>query len=288
LAATDGTNEAWETHALEWPELDDDGQINWDLIWLYRRKTGVPQPRPHFTGDIFRDVSVIGEDAPATVVILQHPCALLDKHNELRTCLLAAKLADYKEIRPQEWQGNYDVMPLVVHDSDPLHHQAVAFDDLVLARSSELALSKRIACMEIEGVALLLQRWTNVNTRVVVPRWRFERVIEAQFAEADGMESWCTHRQKARVKTVEAMKEAVSWLDEKNEDTGKARRELFKDPQYRKNLVRRMGLVAKELSNRDLAEKASAKVEEQARPEAESATGTGETEVNESLNPRVE
>jgi len=34
----------------------------------------------------------------------------------------------------------------------------------------------------------------------VVPSWRFEQVIDAQFAEADGMESWCTQRQQARVK----------------------------------------------------------------------------------------
>jgi hypothetical protein len=271
LATNEGDNKAWAYHDLEPPELDEDSRINWDLIWLHRRNNGVQQPRPHFTGDVFADVPVIGEDALATVVVLQHPCALLDKNNELRSALLAAKLIDYKEVLPQEWRGNYDVMPLVVHDSDPLKHQAAALDQLALVRSSDLDLAKRVACMEIDGVARLLQRWMNANTRVVVPCWRLVQVIEAQFAEAEGMESWCTQRQQARVKPAEAMKEATNWLDERNEDTGKPRRELLKDPHYRKNIVRRMYNVAKKMSDRDNAERVRIKAEEQARREAEAA-----------------
>jgi hypothetical protein len=192
---------------------------------------------------------------------------------------LTAKLIDYKEIQPREWRGNYDVMPLVVYDSDPLRHQAVALDQLVLARSSDLLLGKRIACMEIEAVALLLQRWTNVNTRVVVPSWRFVEVIEAQYAEADGMEAWCVQRQRASVKPAEAMKEATHWLDSKSEDTGEARRELLKDARYRKHIIRRMNNTAKELSDRDLAEKARIRAERQAQCEADDAAEVRENNV---------
>jgi hypothetical protein len=271
LPTNEGGDNAWAHHSLEAPDLGEDGQINWELIWLYRRKKGVPQPRPIFTGDVFADVSIIGEDEPTTVVVLQHPCALLDKNNELRAILLTAKLVDYEEVSPKEWAGNYDVMPLVVHDSDPLKHQAVALDQLALVRSSDLGLEKRVACMEIEGVSRLLQRWTNVNTRVVVPCWRFAQVINAQFAEAEGMESWCAQRQQARVRLPDATKEATNWLGERNEDTGKPRRELLKDPRYRKNIVRRMYEVAKDMSDRDNAERARIKTEEKARREAEAA-----------------
>jgi len=147
-------------------------------------------------------------------------------------------------------------MPVVVHESEPLKHQAVALDQLALVQAADLDVKKRVACMEIDGITRLLQRWTNVNTRVVVPSWRFERVIEAQFAEADGMESWCVQRQQARVKPSQAMKEATEWLDERNEDTGKPRRDLFKDPNYRKGLVRRMHEVASKSSLRDKDERA--------------------------------
>lgn len=226
-------DEAWDHHALEAPELDESGQVNWELMWLHRRKQGVQQPRPVFTGDVFENVAVIGEDAPVSVMILQHPCSLLDKNNELREVLLTARLVEHPEVAPSGWGGNYDIMPIVVHESDPLKHEAVALDQLALVRSADLALRNRVACMEIDGITRLLQRWTNVNTRVVVPSWRFEQVIDAQFAEAEGMESWCTQRQQARVKPPQAMKEATDWLDERNQDTGRPRRDLFKDPNNR-------------------------------------------------------
>ncbi len=249
-------DEAWAHHALEAPEVDESGQINWELMWLYRRKQGVQQPRPIFTGDVFENIAVISEVDPVSVMILQHPCALLGNNNKLREVLLTARLVDHPEVTPNGWSGNYDVMPVVVHESEPLKHQAVALDQLALVQAADLDVKKRVACMEIDGITRLLQRWTNVNTRVVVPSWRFERVIEAQFAEADGMESWCVQRQQARVKPSQAMKEATEWLDERNEDTGKPRRDLFKDPNYRKGLVRRMHEVASKSSLRDKDERA--------------------------------
>ena len=263
--------ETWAHHSLEAPEVDDNGQINWELMWLYRRKQGVQQPRPIFSGDVFENVAVIGEDDPVSVIILQHPCALLDKDNELREVLLKARLVDHPEVTPRGWGGNYDIMPIVVHESDPLKHQAVALDQLALVRSADLDLQKRVACMEIDGITRLLQRWTNVNTRVVVPSWRFKGVIDAQFAEAEGTESWCTQRQQARVKPPQAMKEATEWLDERNEDTGKPRRDLLKDANYRKGLVRRMYEIANEMTQRDNEERVRLKAKGSALAAADAA-----------------
>lgn len=267
-----GDDTAWDRHALEAPELDGSGGIAWDSIWLYRRRGGVQQPRPIFTGDVFENVEVIGDDEGASVVILQHPCALLDKKNEPREILLAARLIDYLEVTPRDWGGNYDVMPIVVLESAPLKHQAIALDQLVLVRSANLSLGKRVACMEVDGITLLLQRWTNVNTRVVVPRWRFGQVIDAQFAEAEGMESWCAQRQRARIKPPQALKEATDWLDGRSEDTGRPRRDLLKDPAYRKGVIRRMYEVASSKTQLELDEKARLK-------EERATQGSGEVET---------
>lgn len=242
----------WLHHTLEPPLLDEHGHVDWGLMWLYRRRKGVAQLRPIFTGDVFKGITPIGETEPATLIILQHPCALMNKDNELREVLLAAKIVDHPDVSVSQWGRNYDRMPVVVLDSKPPLHQAVAFDELALVRTSDLELSRRIACMEIEGIAVLLQRWTNVNTRVVVPRWRFEQVIEPQRAEVEGIEYWCTERGRSGMPMEEAIREATTWLDEKNEDTGKPRRLLLKDQVYAKNLLRRMENVARALADADI------------------------------------
>lgn len=261
MATNADDDHKWLHHTLEPPKLDDHGSIDWALLWLYRRKRGVLEPRPIFTGDVFADVTVIGEDEPVTFVILQHPCALFDRNNELREVLLSARLVDFQEVSVSGWAGNYDYMPLVVSDTNPPKHQAVALNELVLVRSSELDLKKRVACMEIEGIARLLQRWTNVNTRVVVPGWRFEQVVDAQFAEAEGMETWCAERAPAGIAQVEAAKEATAWLDEKLAETGKPRRLILQDPSSRKTMIRLMLNTAKTMTQEDLAEQARLEAE---------------------------
>jgi hypothetical protein len=245
--AEDNT-EDWSRHTLESPSLGHDGEIDWDIIWLYRRKNGVLEPRPVFTGDVFRGVHAIGDDpeTQSDIVILQHPCALRTDGNDLRPVLVAARLVDYSNMPVSSWAGNYDVMPLVVFKADPPKPQAASFDQLVLVKSSELVFKKRVACMTMAGIALLLQRWTNMNTRVVVPTWRFTQVTALQVAEADGIEDWCQERQRARVKPEQSAREATKWLDDKNEDTGVQRRMLLRDPVTRKGIIRRMGMVARE------------------------------------------
>lgn len=276
MAINPSDEHPWLNHALEAP-THPDGVIDWDMVWLHRRKQGVQQPRPVFCGDVFEDVTIAGEELPVTVVILQHPCALMDANNEVRAVLLAARVVDHPKVSISDWTRKFDIMPLVVHDSDPLQHRAIAFDQLVLVPSANLPLKKRVACMEIEGVSRLLQRWTNVNTRVIVPCWRFEQVVDAQFAEADGMEAWCTQRLQAGVKQPEGMKEATAWLDERLLETGKPRRLLLKDPTNRKSMVRLMHNVAKEMTERDQVEKARVKAEREAAPAAEAARAEAST-----------
>ena len=254
MATNEDDDHKWLHHTLEPPKLGDDGSIDWALLWLYRRRRGVLEPRPIFTGDIFANVMIVGEIEPVTLAVMQHPCALFDSNNDLRETLLGAKLVDFPEVSVSGWAGNYDYMPLVVRDAKPPKHQAIAFNELVLVRSSELHLKKRVACMEIEGIARLLQRWMNVNTRVVVPGWRFEQVVNAQFAEAEGIESWCTERAPAGIAQADSAKEATAWLDEKLAETGKPRRMILQDPSSRKSMIRLMLTTARGLTERDLAD----------------------------------
>ena len=83
------------------------------------------------------------------------------------------------------------------------------------------------------------------------------------------MEAWCTQRLQAGVKQPEGMKEATAWLDDKLPETGKPRRLLLKDPSHRKPMVRLMRNSAKEMTERDQAEKAQIKAELEAAQAAE-------------------
>jgi hypothetical protein len=276
--ATNERDDQWPQRELEVPELDEGGQIDWSLFWLYRSKNGVRQPRPIFTGDVFVNVPTISDGGTSIVAVVQHPCSLFNRNNELRDVLLTARLVDYQELTPSQWVGHYDVMPVVIQQRE---HKAIVFPELELVRSTDLELKKRVACMEIQAIALLLQRWTNFNTRVVVPRWRFEQVIEAQFLEADGMESWCSERRRAGVTLQDAMKEATGFLDEKSDDTGKPRRELLKQPEYRKYIVRRMKTLSKQMSDDEISERQRRKTE---AVEREIATATSPGAASEALN----
>jgi hypothetical protein len=235
----------WLHHTLETPVLDGDGNIDWELMWLYRRRRGVTQLRPIFTGDVFKGIIPIGETEQATLIVLQHPCALSNERNELRDVLLAAKIVDHPEVAVSQWVGNYDLMPLVVLDSKPPQHQAIAFNELALVRTADLELHRRIACMEIEGIAVLLQRWTNVNTRVVVPRWRFEQVIEPQRAEAEGIENWWTERNRAGVPMAVALSEAAAFLDAKSAAHQVGPRSSSRTGQPGCDRLRRAGMTAR-------------------------------------------
>ena len=244
----------WLHHTLETPKLGSDGHIDWNLAWLYRRKRGVRELRPVFTGDVYYEITPIGEEGPATVVILQHPCALQNADNELRDILLAAKVVDHAEVPVSQWTGNYDIMPLVISQAKPPSYQAIDFNQLALVRTADLRHHKRGACMEIEAIAVLLQRWVNVSSRVIVPRWRFEQIIEPVRRETEGIENWCTERIRAGVRMPDAIREATQWLDVLNEDTGVPRRESFKTHSPGRYLVQRMQKVAKEMSEHQIAE----------------------------------
>jgi hypothetical protein len=125
------------------------------------------------------------------------------------------------------------------------------FDDLYLATPEQLKLPKRIACMQVIGIALLMQRFGYHNSRLAVPTRRFRTAFGAQYAEADGIEDYCKKRSQGRVKRPIAEKEAVAWLNADSEDTGLPRRELLEVPKNRKKMVRRMAEVAEQRNQQE-------------------------------------
>lgn len=80
---------------------------------LYRaRGDEVVAQRPIFTGDVFFDVVVEGEDETRHVLILQHPC-VIRRGVELTPKLLVAEVAPAAILPPSHWGTKfYRQLPL--------------------------------------------------------------------------------------------------------------------------------------------------------------------------------
>lgn len=209
--------------------------------------------RPLFTGDVFQMVPVYGTDEPATknVMIVQHPCALR-KGPKLKEKFMVAEVEQRQIVPVKMWRnGNFTVMPLpeMFPDLDgPSSHQAVFFDNLFLARSSDLSQADRIACLSPCGVNLLLQRWVHHNSRVIVPTWQFQEVCSPVYEEADIIEEWCEARFEAGVSYATGATEAEDWLRE-DLGNGLTRQKMLQDKQSRSVVRRDLRSALKALSD---------------------------------------
>ncbi len=127
-------------------------------------------------------------------------------------------------------------MPLaeLIPEAKPSDHAAfLAKNHLVTP--TELAAATRIACWSQRGVNLLMQRWVNHNTRVVIATQMYQEVSASQFEEADMTEDWCTDRDDDGVSAEAATIEIDGWLQEKNA-IGESRQDRLKDEQQRSAL----------------------------------------------------
>ena len=223
---------------------------NWaQELYLYRA-SDINSRRPIFTGDVFFDVEVQGVGAieQKNVIVIQHPCALRSNGIDLTDTLMLAEVVPHRLLQPSEWTGFARLMPLPeLVTNDPQDSWAAQFTSCYLAIPDSLALDKRVACMTLPGVNLLMQRWVFHNSRVVVPTWKYDEAVNAQYEEADGIEEWCDIRTGQGIKVVEAAAEANQWL---NEDItgGIKRRRLLEDPQYRSSVRKEMRKRPKELN----------------------------------------
>ena len=221
------------THSLEAPGTDEAPEYS----SLYRaRGDEVVAQRPIFTGDVFFDVPVIGEDELKNVLVLQHPC-VIRRGLVLTPKVLVAEVRPEGVQRPSRWDRVPRQMPLaeLVVDGSPAHY-AGFFVDHQLVRPESLDIDRRLACMSQRGVNLLLQRWVHHNSRVIVPTYDYQDVTSPQYEEADIIEEWCIDREDDGLSSNDATAEIDTWLT--GDRSASAPRSRLEDPQQR-SAVRR-------------------------------------------------
>lgn len=221
-------------HNLEAPGTDEAPEYE----SLYRaRGDEVVAQRPIFTGDVFFDVSVVGEEQTQNVIVLQHPC-VIRKGVELTPRLLVAEVVSAAVLPPSQWAEKYfRQLPLAeLVNGDKPEHFAAFFDRHHLIKRKGLDLDRRVVTMSQRGVNLLMQRWVHHNSRMVVPTHEYQKVTSAQYDEADIIEEWCIDREDDGVLLDDATVEIDLWLTgDKSSTSPRARLE---DPQHR-SAVRR-------------------------------------------------
>lgn len=197
-------------HNLEAPGTDE--APDYDSLYRARGDEVVAQ-RPIFTGDVFCDVTVEGEEQTRNVIVLQHPC-VIRKGIELTPKLLVAEVALAAPLPPSQWvESFFRQLPLaeLVAGDQPKHFTAF-FDRHHLIKRKNLKLDHRVATMSQRGVNLLMQRWVHHNSRMIVPTQDYQTVTSAQYEEADIIEEWCIDREQDGVALDDATFEIDTWL----------------------------------------------------------------------------
>lgn len=210
------------------------------------RGSDVAVERPLLTGDVYEDARITspidGSITTATVMILQHPCALRQDGVTLNPVLLAAVVNKHKPI--SDWDTHTKLMPLP--DLYPMvdsqkRNQAGMFDRLVMVSSAQLeSEAPRVACLSQEGIAILFQRWIFASTRALVEFERVNEVIAGPFAEAEIIEEWCCHAATYGVPTTAAVIDCLGWL---REDAGDGMRQRLLDRPELRSAIRRESIA---------------------------------------------
>jgi hypothetical protein len=216
------------------------GSSDWDELYRARGDEVVAH-RPAFTGDIFDTTQVLTPDGTAhtkTVMVVQHPCALRTNGVDLAGRLLVAEVRTHRVIPSEEWTNFIKLMPLpdLVPSVDTgRRNRAAFFSELYLADPNRLG--PRLACLSPLGVNLLLQRWVNHSSRVVVASHQYNEVTCGPYEEADITEDWCAERLPDGLNVREATAECLGWLRQTHTAGGPMRQQLLEDHQ-RRTLVR--------------------------------------------------
>lgn len=220
-------------HNLEAPGTDEAPE--YESLYRARGDEVAPQ-RPIFTGDVFFDVAVEGEEQTRNVIVLQHPC-VIRKGVELTPKLLVAEVASAAVLPPSQWVGKfYRRLPLAELVAGEPKHFAAFFDRHHLIKRKDLELDHRVATMSQRGVNLLMQRWVHHNSRVIVPTQEYQKVTSAQYDEADIIEGWCIDREDDGVSLDNATVEIDTWLT--GDKTPTSPRARLEDPQQRSAIRR--------------------------------------------------
>lgn len=159
--------------------------------------------RPILTGDIFRGVPVPGSTAEESAfdltMIVSHP-SVMREGPRLASRAQGAPIFPIGGVRRSEWSPKrFDIFPLpCLHeiseansvDGVPRKPWAA---DLRLSGpidTTQLDVTKRVACLSIERVLLLLQRLVHTDTRAAVRLDTLESVFMPKLNEVELLENW--------------------------------------------------------------------------------------------------
>lgn len=178
--------------------------------------------RPLFTGDVLRLVD------GRLVALLQHPCSM--RHGTtLVPRLLAAAVKPWDHDVPSKWNGHFRRMFLP--SLDEVSDFAIDFDEMDLIEATTALAAERLTVLSQEGVNLLMQRWVNHQSRVIVLTSTINDMIEGQFDEADLTCDAVTDLVEVGMEPDEALAKVDAWLDDG--PRGSTKREALIDPQKR-------------------------------------------------------
>ncbi len=225
-------------HVLEAPRAPEE---------LYRARGAdeVTDFRPIFTGDVFARVpygEAGGSPKLRDVMILQHPCALRTNGVDLASRLLVAAVRDFKRL--DDWTTHGCLMPLPELRPDlssaRRRNPAAWFDDLYFVTPTQLE-GRRISCLSLSGMTLLMQRWVYHSSRAVIPSITYSEANIAVYEEADVIEDWCWDRVEDGLSVAEATTECVDWLRLEKDDLP-TRQAQLRDGEGQRSLIRRQAL----------------------------------------------
>jgi hypothetical protein len=158
--------------------------------------------RPVATGDIFRGVVVPGatdEDAAFDLtMIIAHPSAMR-KGAELEPRARAASIAPVQGLSKKKWpRGSFNVFPLpllsavaAANGFDINDEQWGALLELAAPiETSQLDVTRRIACLSPKGIHLLLQRIVHSDTRFPVKEMTLAKVFSPKLEELEMLQTW--------------------------------------------------------------------------------------------------
>lgn len=213
-----------------------------DALYLSRGDE-VCAERPVFTGDVYSALPSKGlasDGLPPMFVILQHPCALRVDGVSLVPRILVAEVGQREPLPLTSWNGSYRIMPLprLRPNAGDSGHFCAYFPKLLVIAPEDLVRYERIACLSDVGVNLLLQRWVNHNSRVVVETFRFLEVTAGPLAEAEIQEEWVTTRLLQGIKLRGAEEECHAFLRAVPEGSAITRQKALEDPQRRPEVRR--------------------------------------------------
>lgn len=211
---------------------------------LYRARGDEVNPlRPMFTGDVYEnaETTIAGETAHRIVQIIDYPCDLRTNGIDMVPEVLVVEVVPFQVLKDSQWQGFGKIMPLpgLRGGTGAKNGFASQFERRALVAPEKLG-TIRIATLSQAGVNLLHQRLAHRTTRVVIPTLTINERNVSVYEEADLIEDWCTEREDDGLDMQTALTECMSWLRDKDDNSGSMRQDMLKKPQERSTVRQAM------------------------------------------------